>query len=85
MPPPGSLKNRAPEKDGAGQWNQTEERAQKIIPAVNERVLEPEVEDGEVFVDHLSRFDCAIDAFAELRDRATGKGKGARRWRRSGP
>ena len=45
------LKNRAPEKDGAGQRNQSEERAQKIIPAINERVLQPEVKNRNVLVD----------------------------------
>ena len=33
-------------------WNAVfKERAQKIIPAIHERVLEPDVEDRNVFVD----------------------------------
>src|ERR1700730_3067688 len=43
--------NGAPEKNAAGQRNQTEERAQKIIPAIHERVLEPDVEDRDILVD----------------------------------
>ena len=41
----------APEKNGAGQWNQREERAQEIIPAINKRVLQPKIKDADVLVD----------------------------------
>ena len=39
----------APEEDGARERDQPEDRAEKIIPAVNEGVLQAELEDGGVF------------------------------------
>src|SRR5882724_807553 len=45
------FENRAPQKNRTGERDQSERRAQKIIPAINERVLEPDVEDGNVLVD----------------------------------
>src|SRR5450631_3636581 len=54
------VKNGAPEKDGAGQWYQTEKRAQEIIPAVDERVLQPDIEDGDVLLDlHAALAGCS--------------------------
>ena len=45
------LEDGAPEKNGAGQRDQREECAQKIIPAINKRVLQPDVEDRNVLID----------------------------------
>ena len=45
------LEHSRPEKYGAGQRDQPEQRAQEIIPAVHERVLEPDVEDRGVLSD----------------------------------
>src|SRR6266404_1895464 len=45
------VKNGAPKKDRAGEGNQTEEGAQEILPAIHERVLEPDVKDRNVLVD----------------------------------
>ena len=45
------LEHRTPEKHCAGQRNQAEQRAQEIIPAIHERVLEPDVKDGSVLRD----------------------------------
>src|SRR5262249_2006828 len=39
------LKNGGPEKDCSGQGYQPEQRAQKIIPAIHKRVLEPDVKN----------------------------------------
>jgi hypothetical protein len=44
------FENRAPQKNRTGERDQSERRAQKIIPTINERVLEPDVEYGNVFV-----------------------------------
>src|SRR6266446_1787835 len=48
-PAAGFSKNRAPEKNGPREWNQSEDRTQEIIPPVNESVLQPEIENREVF------------------------------------
>ena len=48
------LEHRRPEKHGAGQRDQPEQRAQEIIPAIHERVLQPDVKDGGVFGDSCS-------------------------------
>ena len=40
----------APEKNRAGKRNQPEERAQKIVPAVNKRILQPDIEDRDVLL-----------------------------------
>ena len=45
------LEHGSPEKHGAGERYQPEQRAQEIIPAVHERVLEPDVKDGAVLRD----------------------------------
>ena len=45
------LEHGRPEKHGAGERYQPEQRAQEIIPAVHERVLEPDVKDGCVLSD----------------------------------
>ena len=42
--------NRAPKEDGADQRNDPEDRAQEIVPAIDEGVLDPEIEDGEIFL-----------------------------------
>src|SRR5438552_6529454 len=38
-PAAGFPKNRAPEKNGSREWNQSEDRTQEIIPPVNESIL----------------------------------------------
>ncbi len=53
------FENRAPQKNRTGERDQSERRAQKIIPAINERVLEPDVEDGNVLV-HPARAHAVI-------------------------
>src|SRR6059036_519877 len=45
------LEHRAPEKHRAGEWDQAKQRAQKIIPAIHERVLQPDVKHRDVFGD----------------------------------
>src|SRR6202035_5153937 len=45
------LEHRGPKKHCAGQRNQAKQSAQKIIPAVNERVLQSNIKDREVFFD----------------------------------
>ena len=45
------LEHGRPEKHGAGERYQPEQRAQEIIPAVHERVLEPDVKNGRVLGD----------------------------------
>src|SRR5207245_7851625 len=49
------FEDRAPKEHGAGERDQSEGRAQKIIPAIHERVLEPDVEDRNVLVDPGAR------------------------------
>ena len=41
----------APEKNGACQWNQPEEGAQEIIPAINKGILQPNVKNRDVLID----------------------------------
>src|SRR6266446_2046343 len=45
------FKHRAPKKHGAGERDQTKQRAQKIIPAINKGVLQPDVKDRDVLID----------------------------------
>src|SRR4029077_9854145 len=45
------LEHSRPEKHGAGERDQPEHVAQEIIPAIHERVLEPDVKDGSVLRD----------------------------------
>jgi hypothetical protein len=40
----------APEKHRASQGNQSKKGAQKIIPPIHERVLQPDVKDRDVFL-----------------------------------
>ena len=58
------LKNRAPEKDGSGQRNQTEQRAQKIVPAISERILDPEIKDREIFLERHGRLPSVASSTA---------------------
>ncbi len=70
------LEHGRPEKHGAGERYQREQCAQEIIPAVHERVLEPDVKDGSVLGDLHGR-----ETNQETRNRGNGiseiEGKGA--------
>ena len=59
------FENRAPQKNGAGERDQTERRAQKIIPTINKSVLEPDVEDRNVLVDPATPARLPSRSFAE--------------------
>jgi len=43
------LKNRAPEKDGAGKRNQAKKGTQELVPAINKGVLQPDIKNADVF------------------------------------
>src|SRR5262249_46238518 len=64
------LKNGPPEKDSADERNQTKDRAQEIIPAINERVLNPEIENSEVLL-QLHQCDNYLSGKQELRNQSS--------------
>ena len=45
------VEDRAPQKNCPRERDQAEESPQKIIPAVDERILQPEIKDGDVLSD----------------------------------
>ena len=69
----GFFENGAPKKDGAGERNQAEDGAEKIIPAVNKSVLQAEIENGEILshgADPLEFSDRAIVDSGKNNERA---------------
>src|SRR4029077_5967974 len=61
------LEHGRPEKHGAGERYQPKQSAQEIIPAVHERVLEPDVKNGRVLGDPASAHGFLSSANDEIR------------------
>src|SRR5437660_1296725 len=60
------MENGAPEKDSASERDQTEKRPKKIVPAINEGILNPEIEDRDVFLDLHTLFFSFASSTASL-------------------